>query len=464
MAKLLNRRTLLRGAGGVALSLPFLDAMRGKRASADLEDGLVDGRIKRFVVVFKGNGVHQPSFFPTSDSFTDTTLAPLERFRDRALIMDGVKIQSAIDSVGEMHQTGMGSVLSGVQLQNTGEFLGGGGATSGWGDGITIDQVIAGRIRGGTRFGSLELGVHTDEIGSEIRSRINYRGPADPLSPVDNPREIFDRLFAGFDAGAAEREAHRARRQRVVDAVQDQFSRVQRRVGVADRQRLERHLSFIDELETRLGSTQMVCDAGTRPDELGSSHDAVPAVSRAQIELLVSAFACDLTRVVTLQYSTGAYYIQHPWLGDTNTGHTLGHASARLNEPAVIAGDPEKTEATRQWNERTRWYMGEIAHLLGRLEETPDGDGNLLDSTAVLFISENSNPHHYLTRMPFVLFGDASGSFQSGIRRYGDDSGFNNNVNHNRMLIALQQAYGIDSDVFGDPQYCEGGALGDVLT
>jgi hypothetical protein len=106
--------------------------------------------------------------------------------------------------------------------------------------------------------------------------------------------------------------------------------------------------------------------------------------------------------------------------------------------------------------------MGEVAYLLSRLAETPDGDsGTLLDSTAVLFSSEISNGHHTLHRLPFVLFGNAGGALRSGVVRYA--TARPDMLNHNRLLIALQQAYGIDSDVFGEEQYCGGGALDRVL-
>ncbi|MEM7605328.1 MAG: DUF1552 domain-containing protein [Myxococcota bacterium] len=461
--KKMNRRTLLRGVGGACLSLPFLEAM-GSPVRADEADGLVNGQIRRFIVVFKGNGVHQDSFFPSEGgSFAGTNLEPLAEFQNRALVMDGVKIQSAMDSEGEMHQTGMGSLLSGRRLQNTGLHSGGGGARAGWGDGITVDQVIAQRLRGATRFGSLTLGVRASDAGSEVRTRMVYRGPADPVSPIDNPAMAFDAIFGDLDMADAAAEQEQAQRLRVMDAVRDQFSRVRRRVGRADQQRLDRHATFIDELERRARNVGGVCTAPGRPRSISDRWEDVPEISRAQIDNIVGAFACDLTRVATLQYSSAAYYMRCPWLGDNNTGHSLGHSTAGRAQPAVDPGDPDATEKTGLWNARSRWYMGEMAYLLRQLEATPEGDGTLLDSTAVLFCSENGNPHHYLTRIPFVLFGNAGGAFQSGYRRYAAPLANNDMPNHNRLLVALQQAYGIDSDVFGDPSYCDGGALNDVL-
>ncbi len=460
----LHRRTMLRGLGGALVSLPFLDAMR-PRARADADDGLVDGRIRRFVIVFKGNGVHGPSFFPSdAETFVGTTLEPVEAFRSRALVLDGVRMQCARESVGEMHQAGMGGLLTGTKLQDTGEFSGGGGVRAGWGNGVSVDQVIASRIRGATRFPSLELGVLANTDGSEVRTRMIYRGPADPISPIDNPRQAFDRLFSEHDPDAAAAAARAARRLRIADAVQEQFRQVRRRVGRVDRERLDRHLAFLDDLESRIGDAAPHCEPASRPDDQPSSYDAVPATSRAQIELIVNALKCDLTRVVSLQYSTGNYRIQFPWLGDTNQGHQLGHETARGSEPVVDPNDPEKTEKTRLWNNRIRWYMGEVAHLLRRLEETEDGEGgNLLDSTAVLFCSENANSHHFLTRMPFVLFGNAGGAFQSGHRSFGEPYGHETHEDHNRLLVALLQGFGVEGDVFGEAQYCSGGALPGVL-
>jgi hypothetical protein len=263
------------------------------------------------------------------------------------------------------------------------------------------------------------------------------------MAPVSDPRQVFDSLFSDMDLGVAERDRQRGRRQRVVDAVQDQFRRVRERVGSADRVRLERHLGFVDELETRLAAGAAACAPGERPT-------------------YENAFACDLTRVASLQYDTASCRYTFPWLGDNAEGHPLGHAMALSNEPAVVPGDPDKTEATRKWNARVAWHMGEVAYLLSRLAETPDGDsGTLLDSTAVLFSSEISNGHHTLHRLPFVLFGNAGGALRSGVVRYA--TARPDMLNHNRLLIALQQAYGIDSDVFGEEQYCGGGALDRVL-
>ncbi len=461
--KRLSRRAILRGAGGVALSLPLLEAMRG-RGLADEVDGLVDGRVRRLVVIFKGNGVHQDSFFPApGGSFMGTNLEPVAEFQDRALVLDGIKLQSALDSDGEMHQTGMGSLLSGRRLQNTGVHTGGGGARAGWGDGVTVDQVIAQRVRGSTRFASLELGVRASDAGSEVRTRMVYRGPADPVSPTDDPAVAFDRLFGDVNADAAERERARARRITVMDAVRDQLARVRGRVGSVDRDRLDRHATFIQELEQRVRSSAPACAPGARPEGIGNRWDDAPAISRAQIDNIVAAFACDLTRVATLQYSSAAHYMSFPWLGDDNVGHNLGHAVGVRTQPAVDPSDPVATENTRLWNRRVRWHMEEIAYLLRQLEGIPDGDGTLLDSTAVLFTSENGNPHHYLTRLPFVLFGNAGGKLQSGIRRYADPFRQADMPAHNRLLVALQQAYGIESDVFGDAAYSAGGALDGVL-
>src|SRR5690606_11040082 len=181
-----------------------------------------------------------------------TSLAPLEPYRDKLIIPRGIDLDSVDAGPGEPHQTGMGGILTGRPLQE-GAFVGGDGSLAGWGDGMSIDQAIANHVGTQSPLASLELGVRADSnAGSEVRSRLSYRGPGEPLPPMNDPRDVFDLIFSDMNTDPELLSEIRRKRMSVLDTVTDQFTAVQRRVGAEDRDRLDAHFTMLRELETRL--------------------------------------------------------------------------------------------------------------------------------------------------------------------------------------------------------------------
>ena len=199
----LSRRTLLRGAGGVCLALPFLEIMAhasggGPRPAAR------SGAPKRFIVFYTPNGTVLKHWRPTGSakSFTlSPILQPLEPYRQDIVVLDGVDALSAYHGPGDAHQKGTGQALTGTELQE-GHFKGSTDFTAGWADGISIDQKIADAIAGSTKFRSLEFGVRVK--GATVSSRISYRGPAEPLPPETDPSAAFRRIFGDLQLSADE--------------------------------------------------------------------------------------------------------------------------------------------------------------------------------------------------------------------------------------------------------------------
>ena len=184
----LGRRAVLRSAGGIAISLPWLEAMSGAaRAQAVFP--------KRLVVFFSACGTHPKDWFPTggeTDFQLSRFLAPLAPHRQDLVILKGVNFLSAMpDQPGDGHQRGMGNFLTATG--NTPAKIGGG---------ISIDQQIATRLAAPTKFRSLELGVQVRYNGDTIYERISYLGPAQPTPAEDDPVAAFKRIFGGFSAPA----------------------------------------------------------------------------------------------------------------------------------------------------------------------------------------------------------------------------------------------------------------------
>ena len=321
---------------------------------------------------------------------------------------------------------------------------------AGWGDGISIDQRIAQHIGAGTPLASVEAGIRASAYtGSEVRSRIVYSGAAAPLPPEDNPSGVWGRMFGDFTADPTEMAIRRGKRLSVLDTVTQQFDAVRAQAGVDDRARLDQHADLVRDLELRLQNEPVLGEhcmvpgapAAVNPDDAGSMH----LVSQAHIDLVTMAFACDITRVASFQYSNGANHHTFPFVGSNSDGHGLSHAA---DEDAV---------AWAEWTVRQTWYCEQFAYLLGKLAAIPEGDVTMLDHTVVLWVNELSKGNsHSHQRMPFVLAGSGGGYFRTG--RYLQYA----NAPHNDLLVSLQNAFGIEEQVFGAPEFCTG-ALGGLV-
>ncbi len=454
MSRRIHRRSFLLGTGGAALALPLLQM--NTRVASGAEPGYAeDGFPLRFIVFFHPNGVWPPTWWPTPGaSPTEFTLAssmiPLEPYRDRIVIIDGLNMPSADAGPGEPHQSGMGAVLTGRALQ-AGSMVGGDGTLAGWGDGISVDQELAAVIGGESSFSSLELGVRASAFGGgEVRSRMVYAGPAQPLSPDDDPLSVWNRVFADLTLSPSEMAELRARRLSILDTVEGQFAALEARAGAADKQRLQQHADLVRDLEGRLQTEAVLGEActlptappGTAPDDANTMH----VVSQQQLDLMVMALACDVTRVASIQYSNGKNHTQFPWISSMGDGHELSHA-----------GDTD-TVAWAEWSTRETWYAEQFAYLLGKLAAIPEGASTMLDHTVILWANElaQGNTHSH-NRMPFVLAGSAGGLIQTGrLLTYS-------NLPHNNLLVSVLNAFGVEATTFGAPEHGTG-ALDGLLS
>lgn len=443
---LLPRRALLR-AGGVAFALPLLEAMRPRAARAAAVAP------KRFVVMFSPNGTIFPNWVPQggeSDFVLSPILAPLEPHRADLTVIAGL---SQMGAGGDGHQTGIGGMLTGQQL-NPGPFQGGANAgSSGWANGISIDQKVASVLGRSTRLRSLELGV---QVGSADNwGRMSYLGPDRPVPPEESPAQAYLRLFAGAGASPEQIARLRARRRSVLDAVLGQFAAVSARVGSADRARLDAHATVVRDIEVRLDA-QAMATASCRdpgPPDLGglvgdaAANDNFPALGKLQMDLLVVALACDLTRVASLQWSRSVSLTRFTWLGINEAHHELSH---------LADNDVQAVDKLTRIN---RWYAQQLAYLTGKLAATPEVDGSrLLDSSLVFWCNELGKGNaHSRKPAPYVITGRAGGALRGG--RFLSYEG---DTPHNDLLVSLLLAMDIPATTFGRAEWCRGPLAGVV--
>jgi hypothetical protein len=431
----LDRRTLLAGAAGTAIALPWLEAFAPRRAFAQ------EALPRRFIVVSTPNGL-LPSWTPSGgerDFTLSPSLASLAPHRDQIVVIRGLYQQGA---GGDGHQSGMGGMLTGRKL-NPGPFAGGAGAApAGWASGPSVDQRIADAIGGVTKLRSLELGVQVGR--ADNWGRMCYRASNQPLPPEDDPAAVYARVFEDLHTDPAVLARLRQRRQSILDTVASQYQRVTSSLGGADRQRLDAHLEAVRDVELRLtragersgGS----CSDPVLPSVNKDANDAFPDVGALQTDLLVMALACDLTRVASLQWSRSVSETRFTWLGISEGHHELSHL-----------GDDD-AGAVDKLTRINSWYVEQLASLIAKLKSIPEGDGTLLDNTLILFCNELSKGNtHSRKDAGYILAGGAGGALETGrFLRYEGD------IPHNDLLVSLIQAFGSSDATFGDPEWCDG--------
>lgn len=432
-----TRRNFLRGTGGIVVALPLLESLGTARA------GEANSPL-RYLQFMHPQGTLINEWAPSGPAnamVLSEILSPLQDVIDEIVVVSNCDNPSASDYGVNGHVNSGRTVFTCAPNSGNNNLA----------DGPSIDQVIADRIEAPTPHKSLQFGVGGSGVGEY---QALYAGPQDPV-PVDaDPASIFTQLFSDLkdDPIAAPTTIQRlhARRASVLDSVLDQFNATMGAASATDRTTLELHADKIRELEMQLGNegeAGIGCAVPTidLPGNYNANDQGQDDVSsRALIDLMVMAMACDMTRVGTLQY-TNYHGPNYPWLGGVVPGgypewHSMVHDIPNM-------GDVSAPRTVY------RWYMEELAYLLGALANTPDGDGSLLDHMLVISTSELGNPAtHGTNGLPIVLAGGVNGALETG--RHVDLAG----ARTGELFVTFLNWFGAKDTVFGNPAYCDGAA------
>lgn len=404
----LSRRTFLR-ASGVAIGLPFLDAMRP--ASAESKPAL--GQPSRMVLIGQPLGLYGPNFFPEQtgrDYAPSRYLKRLDGHRDRLTVFSGMSHR-----YGAGHYAEVG-LFTGVPP----EFI----RENDIKNGISLDQEAASHLGKQTRYASLILGG-----GNAAWNRRGVRLPAESRAT-----QVFRRLFLAGTPDEEARELQRVRNgQSILDDVGGQIKDLTRRVGRADRDRLELFLDSVREAEQSLQQTEHwqttpkpKVDFPPPTNDYGGAQ--LVERSRQWFSLVHLALLTDSTRVVSLWLSTQ----ERPEITGVNIGHHdashHGQEPAKLDQLALIE------EAEIQ-------VFGEF---LDKLKETTEGGQSLLDRTAVLYASNLGNSSsHDNNNLPILLAG---GRFKhQGHVAFDTKS----NTYLSNLFVRMLHHMDIEADAFG---------------
>jgi len=430
-----NRREFLRTLGIGAAAVPFVLNLPSLGFANQTR------RKQRLIVMFSPDGVVPSTFWPDEegDDFTlKESLSPLESFQDRTLILHGVCDRVRGD--GDDHMRGIGCLLTGIELF-PGNVQGGSATPAGWPSGHSIDQEIKrflqNQVATKTRFGSLEFGVMVPDR-ADVWTRMVYTGPNQPLTPIDNPYQMFNKLYGKVK----DRESLKS----ILDGLQDDLGKIRSAVSAQDRRLLDEHATFVREMEKELKEAETQ-DVGHAVPELEpgvkAENDNIPRISKMQIDLMINAFLGDFTRVATLQFTNSVGQARMRWLGINEGQHDLSHK-------------PDKdTDAQEKLTKINKWYCEQLVYLAKRLADTaePGGQGSMLDNTLIVWTNElGKGNSHTQDNIPWVMVGNGLDFKMGRSLKYKRQP-------HNRLLLAWAHGFGHHIEKFGNPKFCEGGVL-----
>ncbi|MEO2047357.1 MAG: DUF1552 domain-containing protein [Pirellulales bacterium] len=432
-----SRRVFLRGIG-TSVALPLLESQPMVAAPSPLPQPP-----KRMAFIYIPNGVQIPEWTPKREGANYTlppTLEPLKPFQNNLLVLSGLthdKARGNNDGGGD-HARSCATFLTGVQPVKSG------GADIRLGP--SVDQIAAGIIGQNTPLASLELGADRGAkpglcdsgYSCAYSHNISWRSEKTPMPKETDPRVVFERLFGRNDT-RADRTIRMQRRQErcsVLDFVRDQARRLESRVNVKDRQKLDEYFTGIREVERQLKTDQ------SRPQRRLNLDAAAPPAGipdtyrdhlRLMSDMMVLAFQGDITRVSTFMFSNAGSNRNYRFIDVPEGHHELSHHGGDLKKQAKLA-------------KINRFHIEQFGYLLGRLQSIPEGDGTLLDQCMIVYgcgMSDGNKHNH--NDLPILLAGSGGGTIDSGRHlRYPQETPLTN------LYVSMLGRVGVQVGNFGD--------------
>jgi len=470
----LTRRDLIKCFGPLAfLLMPIAKSMGYAKAS-------VFTGAPRFVHFFKGPSFHSPTISPTTSIMSlPAPLAPLAPHAQDLVLFSGMSIHGGspkTDGYQEEHAAGLIGCATGHSYhysKNDSYYA--------YTDNESIDIAIANQYQtvpalAALPFASLHLGAgaqsDADNIGLGQRY-ISYRKRqtgdslyGNAIEPIQDVGQLYDQLMqrvnaiCAKDSGTpgtdiAKLRAALERKKSLIDFRLADIADAKRTLGMdsVHAQKLDGLVDGWRQVEKGVNAelaglgtgtgTMKPCPTVARPTGTGQNKnncDQLSPVAAQMIALIKLAFEWDLTRVVAFTLSGASSGHRWPTQGVDKAHHTLEHSND-------VAGQ----------NIMGRYFSEKFAQLLAALKSIDDGGGKtaLFNSSVLLGMecwSDSSNGH-YLKNIPFIFAGQGAGAFQTG--RIVAAGGRSNND----LLISIQNASGIASNVFGLSTLCKGPIL-----
>jgi hypothetical protein len=446
--KHISRRTVLRGMG-VTMALPFLDAMvpartllaktaaAGKIRLSCIE--MVHGAAGSTAIGLQKN-MWSPAALGRSFDLSPTSLSPLEPFRDYLTIVSNTDVRNA--------EAFIPPEIGGDHFRSSAVFLTQAHPKQTEGSdvlvGPSLDQLYAQKYGQDTPIPSMQLAIeNVDQSGGcaygyacVYTDTISWAAPNEPLPMIRDPRAAFEQLF-GVGATPEQRAKHRQTDRSILDWITGEVARLRKDLGPTDRARLAQYLDDVREIERRIQRVEERNRSG-EVRELPGAPIGVPDSFAEHVKLMFDlqalAFAGDVTRVFSFKLGRDGSARTYPESGVNAPFH-----------PASHHGDRE--DRVTQFAAINKYHVSMIPYFLEKLKNTPDGDGNLLDKSLIIYGSPmgNSNVHNH-KRCPLFLAGHMDGKLKGNVHLKAADGTPMANT-----FLTLLHGLGLDDlKTFGD--------------
>jgi len=444
--KHLSRRTVLRGLG-VTLGLPLLDSMVPAQTPLRKTAAAPKTRLACIEMVHgaagsTGEGTNKHYWAPAQagrDFEWSQSLEPLAPFRDYVTIVSDTDLHPATAwaaaEEGADHFRSSAVYLTAAHPKMT--------EGSDYFVGTSLDQLCAQRVGQDTPLPSLQLCIEmVDASGAcdygyacVYADTISWASPTAPLPMTLDPRMAFENLFG--EGGTAEDRLQRGKvNSSILDWIRHDVARLQKNLGPSDRSRLSTYLDDVREVERRIQKIEKYNSSGearTLPAAPLGVPDSYEEHVRLMFDLQALAFMTDTTRVSAFKMSRDVSGRVWPESGVKTPFHPCSHHG---ETPARVA----------EFAKLNRYHVSLIPYFLEKLKNTPDGDGNLLDHSIVMYGSPmgDGNVHNH-KRVPLFLAGHGGGQLKGNLHvRCADSTPMAN------IYLTLLHKMGVNVERFGD--------------
>lgn len=470
-----NRRAFLRGAGTLAIGLPFLEGLPMRSAWAASQQPIFS------MFICHSCGVVGDDFWPgagpiTADSLSGKAVAALADYADRLLIVRGIDFAGSGGGCG--HADGLCHALTGANVTGSGNRAQANAAS--------VDTIISDALN---PSGTPPLCLYAGLQAGYIDARLSFTGPGQVRAAEANPYQVFRDLIGLTPAGGtpaapsnpsiltpttmdpdtqAVVDELAVRRNSVNDYVRDQINELKNnpRLSQADRDRLDLHLQLVRDLEVTMVDMGMT-EPGPAPvnvNLMACNPDALDAaafeaysdgrthrqngrqedVSLLQMQLAAYAFACNLNATATLQIGDGTDGTVYD-VPNNSRGWRFHHISHRIESDGAVGNDATAVEAHKEIDVLR---METFKKGIDAFASYTTPNGSLLDNAMVLWTNHVADgPSHSQRNVPHIIVGNAGGYFKQGeiIQLGSGGGGFGGSgVQNPAILSTFREAVGVD--------------------
>jgi hypothetical protein len=418
----MNRRMVLRGAGGFMLGLPLLETFMPRKASAQ------DATRSPFVLLVVGdNGVVQAGvslsvssepemFWPTATgALTKASMTAdkasrstgeLADYAEKLLIVRGINLPYS--SNGCSHSAADAQILTAAKITT--------GSTNCKAMGISVDTAIA---QAKNPPGRDPLVMHAGMFspggtGFDIPGYVSYVTPQQPRVYIDSPYKAYQTIIGAIGNGSTSTSAQAtaqmqraARSKSINDILRPQIQALLGRTDLSqsDRDRLDQHLTAIRNIEVQMtGTTLTIPDADVSMmktmDPKPYDQSTRDAAVKLFMELMAFSAAADYSRVAVLKIGDRIDDHIYTYNGQSAKFHDVSHRQVANSIPFH--------------NYIDRMMMNYYKYLLDTVSQYNTPTGPLFDQGVTIYCNQVATGAHSFSNIPWIQAGTANGYFKKG--------------------------------------------------